>query len=108
MPDFVDAFPTTTVAARKRFSKTATLLAKNAGIFQLRRLVRALLGFVIVSCTSMRRLLAVVLLVGLSAPAVPAMAGAKSGGGRKDAREQVDFGITVAQRGLWKEALYRW
>jgi Tfp pilus assembly protein PilF len=27
---------------------------------------------------------------------------------RSDAREQVQFGINVAQRGLWKEALYRW
>jgi Flp pilus assembly protein TadD len=26
----------------------------------------------------------------------------------KNARSQVDFGISVAQRGLWKEALYRW
>ena len=55
----------------------------------------------------MRKLLAVVLLAGLFAPAAPAWAGAKNGG-RKDAREQVDFGIAVAQRGLWKEALYRW
>lgn len=27
---------------------------------------------------------------------------------RKDARDQVDFGIMVAQRGLWREAIYRW
>ena len=27
---------------------------------------------------------------------------------RSDARAQVDFGIEVAQRGLWKEAIYRW
>lgn len=26
----------------------------------------------------------------------------------KPAKEQVAFGIAVAQRGLWKEALYRW
>jgi Tfp pilus assembly protein PilF len=26
----------------------------------------------------------------------------------KQAKSQVDFGIAVAQRGLWKEALYRW
>jgi Flp pilus assembly protein TadD len=26
----------------------------------------------------------------------------------KSAKSQVDFGIAVAQRGLWKEALYRW
>jgi Flp pilus assembly protein TadD len=28
--------------------------------------------------------------------------------GRKDAQAQVEFGIAVAQKGLWKEALYRW
>src|SRR5262249_41438774 len=27
---------------------------------------------------------------------------------RSDARSQVDFGINVAQRGLWREAIYRW
>jgi Flp pilus assembly protein TadD len=27
---------------------------------------------------------------------------------RADARAQVEFGITVAQKGLWKEALLRW
>lgn len=27
---------------------------------------------------------------------------------RKAAKEQVEFGIQVAQRGLWKEAIYRW
>jgi Flp pilus assembly protein TadD len=27
---------------------------------------------------------------------------------RSDARAHVDFGIIVAQRGLWKEAVYRW
>lgn len=27
---------------------------------------------------------------------------------RGDARAQVDFGIKVAQRGLWREAIYRW
>jgi Tfp pilus assembly protein PilF len=27
---------------------------------------------------------------------------------RDEAREQVEFGIQVAQRGLWREAIYRW
>ena len=27
---------------------------------------------------------------------------------RGDAKAQVDFGINVAQRGLWREAIYRW
>ncbi|HEY7287020.1 MAG TPA: tetratricopeptide repeat protein [Vicinamibacterales bacterium] len=35
--------------------------------------------------------------------ASPAWADAKS-----DARSQVEFGINVAQRGLWREAIYRW
>jgi Tfp pilus assembly protein PilF len=40
------------------------------------------------------------LLAGL---AQPAYADARS-----DAKSQVDFGIKVAQNGLWKEATYRW
>jgi Tfp pilus assembly protein PilF len=27
---------------------------------------------------------------------------------RHDAKAQVEFGIDVAQRGLWREAIYRW
>jgi Flp pilus assembly protein TadD len=27
---------------------------------------------------------------------------------RADAKSQVEFGINVAQRGLWREAIYRW
>ena len=27
---------------------------------------------------------------------------------RDDAKKQVEFGINVAQRGLWREAIYRW
>jgi Flp pilus assembly protein TadD len=27
---------------------------------------------------------------------------------RSDAKEHVDFGIAVAQRGLWREAAFRW
>ena len=27
---------------------------------------------------------------------------------RTDAKAQVEFGISVAQRGLWREAIYRW
>jgi Tfp pilus assembly protein PilF len=42
------------------------------------------------------------LLMALSAP--PALAA----GPRKEAVSQVEFGIDVAQKGLWKEALYRW
>ena len=49
-----------------------------------------------------RRPLALALLVALaSAPSAWA-------GQRGQAKEQVEFGIQVAQRGLWKEAIYRW
>ena len=27
---------------------------------------------------------------------------------REDAKKQVEFGIAVASRGLWREAIYRW
>ena len=27
---------------------------------------------------------------------------------RSDAKKQVEFGIAVSQRGLWREAIYRW
>jgi Flp pilus assembly protein TadD len=47
-------------------------------------------------------LLSGLLVVALAVP-VPAEADARS-----DAKAQVEFGIAVAQRGLWKEALYRW
>ncbi len=29
-------------------------------------------------------------------------------GRSKQARQEADFGITVAQKGLWREAMYRW
>ncbi len=52
--------------------------------------------------TMIRRPLALALLVALaSAPSAWA-------GQRGQAKEQVEFGIQVAQRGLWKEAIYRW
>jgi Tfp pilus assembly protein PilF len=35
-------------------------------------------------------------------------AGASAPDARNDAKEQVEFGIKVAQNGLWKEAAYRW
>lgn len=37
-------------------------------------------------------------LAGVAAPAAQ----------RDDAKEQVEFGVQVAQRGLWREAIYRW
>jgi Tfp pilus assembly protein PilF len=47
-------------------------------------------------------LIAVVVLAALGA-APPARADVRS-----DAKAQVEFGVAVAQRGLWKEAIYRW
>ena len=47
------------------------------------------------------RILGLVLVMGV-ASASPAWAQ------HKQAKEQVEFGIQVAQRGLWKEAIYRW
>lgn len=49
-----------------------------------------------------RRFIALVVLIAL---ATPAAALADDHG---KAREQVEFGIKVAQDGLWNEALYRW
>jgi type IV pilus assembly protein PilF len=40
--------------------------------------------------------------------AVAASASLSFADARKDARAQVEFGISVAQRGLWREAIYRW
>ena len=47
--------------------------------------------------------LAVLLLVIGVVSVSPAFADARS-----DAKAQVAFGINVAQRGLWREAIYRW
>lgn len=38
-----------------------------------------------------------------SLTALPAYADARS-----DAKAQVEFGVDVAQKGLWREAIYRW
>src|SRR5687768_2138522 len=45
-------------------------------------------------------LLIVILLTGAVAPL--------AADARSDAKQQVEFGIAVAQRGLWREAIYRW
>ena len=49
----------------------------------------------------LRPLVLALLLAVVSAPAVWADE-------RGQAKKQVEFGIQVAQRGLWKEAIYRW
>jgi Tfp pilus assembly protein PilF len=46
---------------------------------------------------------AICLAVFAAGVAPPAYADARS-----DAKAQVEFGISVAQRGLWREAIYRW
>ncbi len=48
-----------------------------------------------------KRLLSVVVLL-------TALSGVAYADARSDAKAQVEFGIAVAQRGLWKEAIYRW
>ena len=40
--------------------------------------------------------------------ATPASAADRKSGNRGEARAQVDFGVRVAQQGLWREATYRW
>ena len=52
----------------------------------------------------MRRLILASVVVVISA-AAPAVVRADA---RSDSKEQVEFGIRVAQNGLWNEALYRW
>src|SRR3954470_11248881 len=46
---------------------------------------------------------ALIIAAALAACAAPAFADARS-----TAKSQVEFGIKVAQNGLWKEATYRW
>jgi Flp pilus assembly protein TadD len=45
-------------------------------------------------------LLAAVLVLAVAVPATAQQRGA--------AKEQVEFGVQVAQKGLWREAIYRW
>jgi Tfp pilus assembly protein PilF len=51
----------------------------------------------------MKRLVVASIVLAGAAIASPAFADA-----RTEAKAQVDFGINVAQRGLWREAIYRW
>src|SRR5712671_2965294 len=51
----------------------------------------------------MNRTLSLIVVAVAISCASPALADARS-----DARSQVAFGINVAQRGLWREAIYRW
>jgi len=47
--------------------------------------------------------LATLFLLVAAVPVSPALADVRS-----DAKAQVEFGINVAQKGLWREAIYRW
>ena len=49
------------------------------------------------------RLFVTLLVVTMGVFAAPVLADKRS-----DAKEHVDFGIAVAQRGLWREAAFRW
>lgn len=57
----------------------------------------------IVKAYSTMRTAAVLVAVLLALVVAPLAADA-----RDDAKKQVEFGISVAQRGLWREAIYRW
>jgi Tfp pilus assembly protein PilF len=46
-------------------------------------------------------LVAALLVVSASAPAL-------AKGAKEEAKKHVEFGVTVAQKGLWREAIYRW
>ena len=58
----------------------------------------------------MRRLIrvSVVVLVVLTGASARAAVAQTTQGDRGKSKEQVEFGIKVAQSGLWNEALYRW
>jgi len=57
----------------------------------------------IVVTYSLHMRIAALLIAVLALAAAPLAADA-----RDDAKKQVEFGISVAQRGLWREAIYRW
>ena len=76
------------ISARERVAN-ALQPRRGRGIVQIQTLMKG-------------RLAACLVLV--AALAAPAWADAR----RDEAREHVEFGIEVAQRGLWREAIYRW
>jgi Tfp pilus assembly protein PilF len=52
--------------------------------------------------------LIVLAVAAVAVSATSASAADRKGGNRGEARTQVDFGVRVAQQGLWREATYRW
>jgi len=56
----------------------------------------------------MKRVLPIVVAsVGVVLSAAPSFADARAKA-RSDARTEIEFGLQVAQKGLWHEAIYRW
>jgi type IV pilus assembly protein PilF len=49
----------------------------------------------------------VIVSVGLLSSASPSFADSRAKA-RSDARSEIEFGMQVAQKGLWREAIYRW
>ena len=79
---------------------------KNACEFATSAVAHALLPRarkVIVASVPMKVRAAACAVCGLLLSGSPSFADA-----RTDAKAQVEFGINVAQRGLWREAIYRW
>ena len=76
--------------------RSAKLLARKA-LAPLRERVT------IVIAHSLHMRIAALIFAVLALAAAPLAADA-----RDDAKKQVEFGISVAQRGLWREAIYRW
>jgi tetratricopeptide (TPR) repeat protein len=54
---------------------------------------------------SMARLCLLLVVLSVASPLAVAPLRADA---RSDAKKQIEFGISVAQRGLWREAIYRW
>jgi Tfp pilus assembly protein PilF len=52
--------------------------------------------------------LIVLAVAGVALSANVAAAANRKGGDRKQAQAQLEFGVRVAQQGLWREATYRW
>jgi Tfp pilus assembly protein PilF len=72
--------------------------------FYARTVAHALLfSDIVMSLSAMTARLATLFLLVAAVSVSPAFADA-----RNDAKTQVEFGINVAQRGLWREAIYRW
>lgn len=124
MSGLMDDFPTQVDTPRKRLTTFCKAARENSGRFLPRPLVRALLNNFrwrggiglsasgharIVTVTSIGPVMRKVLLFLVAALALAlGPASASAADNEKAAKSQVEFGIAVAQKNLWKEALYRW